>query len=41
MLDPKPGHRMRDEELAARIGLNTKDLGKLTHRLAEDGFLAT
>lgn len=32
---------MRDEELAARIGLNSKEMGKLANKLAEDGFLAT
>lgn len=32
---------MRDEELAARMGVNTRDLGKLANKLAEDGFLAT
>lgn len=32
---------MRDEELAARIGVNTKDVAKIANKLAEDGFLAT
>lgn len=34
-------NRMRDEELAARVGLTTKDVAKIANKLAEDGFLAT
>lgn len=34
-------YSMRDEELAARVGLTTKDVAKIANKLAEDGFLAS
>ena len=34
------GHRMRDEELAGRVGMPTKDVAKIVQKLIEDQLIS-